>query len=136
MSLEIVNPASLGAPRGFNHGLVVPTGSRLLFVAGQIGVAAGASPAAAPPFVSQFDAALAAVLTVVGEAGGAPEHVARMTIFVTDMGAYRAASKPLGESWRARLGRHYPAMTLVEVKSLVEPAALVEIEATAALPPK
>lgn len=134
MTWRLVNPAGLETPRGFNHGLVAPQGARLLFIAGQIGVAAGASPASAPPFVDQFDAALEHVLTVVREAGGRPEHLARMTVFVTDMAAYRSARKALGECWRARMGRHYPAMTLVEVKSLVEPASLVEIEATATLP--
>ncbi len=130
MSFELVNPAPLGPPRGFNHGLLAPPGARLLFVAGQVGIAPGPPP---PDFVAQFDAALANVLAVVREAGGEPADVARLTVFVTDMAAYRASGKPLGERWRTRMGRHYPAMSLVEVRSLVEPAALVEIEATAVL---
>jgi enamine deaminase RidA (YjgF/YER057c/UK114 family) len=139
---RIVNPAGLAAPRGFSHGVMAPEGARILYVAGQIGVAAGetrdARDAGGAPraahFVSQFDRALAAVLAVVREAGGAPEHVVRMTVFVTDIAAYRGSLGELGTLWRARMGTHYPAMSLVAVNALVEPAALVEIEATAAIP--
>ena len=130
MSYEIVNPESLGAPRGWNHGLLAPRGGRVLFVAGQAGWEAGA--AGEPPgFVEQFARALDKVLAVVTEAGGRPEQVGRLTIFVTDLAAYRASLKPLGEVWRARFGRHYPAMALVAVAELVDRGALVEIEATA-----
>jgi enamine deaminase RidA (YjgF/YER057c/UK114 family) len=130
MTFEIVNLESLGAPRGWNNGLVAPPGGRLLFVAGQAGWEEGA--AGAPPgFVEQFARALDKLLAVVRAAGGEPTDVARLTIFVTDLAAYRASRKPLGEAWRARFGKHYPAMTLVEVKGLVDPGAVVEIEATA-----
>ncbi len=130
MSFEIVNPESLGAPRGWNNGLIAPPGGRLLFVAGQAGWEEGA--AGAPPgFVEQFARALDKVLAVVRAAGSGPTDVARLTIFVTDLAAYRASRKPLGDAWRARFGKHYPAMTLVEVKGLVDPGAVVEIEATA-----
>ena len=74
------------------------------------------------------------MLAVVRAAGGEPEHIGRMTVFVTDLPAYRGARAELGAVWRARMGRHYPAMALVEVRGLVEPGALVEIEATAVLP--
>jgi enamine deaminase RidA (YjgF/YER057c/UK114 family) len=124
---EVVNPPLLGASVGFSHGILAPAGARLLFVAGQT----------APNvrgFVEQFARSLERVLAVVRDAGGRPEDIARMTIWVTDMAAYRSALSELGEAWRARMGRHYPAMALIEVKSLVDPAALVEIEATAAIP--
>ncbi len=130
MSFEIVNPESLGAPRGWNHGLVAPAGGRLLFVAGQVGVTDGA-PA---EFAAQFATALDRVLEVVRAAGGGPEHIARMTVYVTDLDAYRASRPVLGEAWRARFGRHYPAMALVGVAGLVDAGARVEIEATAVLP--
>ena len=134
MKLEIVNPESLGAPKGWNHGLLAPRGGRLLFIAGQAGWdgATGAGRPA-PGFVEQFGHALDQVLAVVRAAGGAPEDVARMTVYVTDLNAYLAGRALLGEVWRARFGRHYPAMALLEVSRLVDHGALVEIEATAVL---
>ncbi len=133
MGLEIVNPESLNAPKGWNHGVLASASDRLLFVAGMAGWIEGA-PGTPPGFVAQFARALDQVLTVVREAGGAPEHVARMTVYVTDLAVYKAERKRLGEVWRERLGRHYPAMALLEVKGLVDAGALVEIEATAVLP--
>lgn len=132
MTLEIVNPASLGVPRGWNHGLLAPSGGRVLFVAGQT-ARDGSGTLVATDFVGQFAAALDHVLLVVREAGGEASDIGRLTIFVTDIAAYRSSPKPLGEAYRQRMGRHYPAMALVEVKSLVDPQALVEIEATAVL---
>jgi enamine deaminase RidA (YjgF/YER057c/UK114 family) len=84
-------------------------------------------------FVGQWDAALARVVAVVRAAGGSPEHIGRMTVYVTDRAAYLAHLKPLGEVHRRHMGKHYPAMALVEVKGLVDPQAQVEIEATAIL---
>jgi enamine deaminase RidA (YjgF/YER057c/UK114 family) len=84
-------------------------------------------------FVDQFDQALANVLSVVRAAGGTPESLARLTIYVLDKTTYRAAQREVGERYRARMAKHFPAMTLVEVKSLLEPGAVVEIEATAVL---
>jgi enamine deaminase RidA (YjgF/YER057c/UK114 family) len=133
MPLEIVNPDSLAAPKGWNHGVVAAAGSRLLFVAGMAGWSDGA-PGTPPGFVDQFARALDQVLEVVRASGGAPEHVARMTVYVTDLAAYRAGRTRLGEIWRERFGRHYPAMALLEVKGLADAGALVEIEATAVLP--
>jgi enamine deaminase RidA (YjgF/YER057c/UK114 family) len=130
---EIVNPPALGQPRGFSHGLFAPPGARLLFVAGQ--TAAGADGTARPgTFAQQFDECLARVLAVVDSAGGTPAHVGRMTIFVTDLDEYLASRELLGAVWKRRMGAHYPAMALVEVKRLVDEGAMVEIEATAAIP--
>jgi enamine deaminase RidA (YjgF/YER057c/UK114 family) len=134
MSFEIVNPAELGAPRGWNNGLIAPAGARLLFVAGQTGCDPQPS-GTVPGFVEQFGRALDKVLAVVAAAGGSPADVARMTVYVTDVETYRASLKPLGDAWKARLGRHYPAMALLEVKGLVDRGAVVEIEATAVLGP-
>ena len=133
MRLEIVNPESLGAPKGWSHGVLAPRDGRLLFVAGMAGWSAGAT-GVPPDFVAQFARALDQVLTVVREAGGEPTDVARMTVYVTDLNEYRAQLKPLGEAWRERFGRHYPAMALLEVKGLVDGGARVEIEATAVIP--
>ena len=131
--LLAVNPESLGAPRGYSNGMLAPAGGRLLFVAGQIAWDAS-QQLAAEDFPGQFGRALANVLAVVREAGGGPEHVARLTVYVTDRGEYLAALSAVGEAYREVMGRHYPAMALVEVQALLEPGAKVEIEATAVLP--
>ncbi|HET6361615.1 MAG TPA: RidA family protein [Gemmatimonadota bacterium] len=125
--LEIVNPDQLGRHTGFSHGILAPAGGRVLFVAGQTAPGAG-------DLVDQFGAALERTLAVVREAGGRPEHVTRMTVYVTDMATYRTERPRLAGVWRASMGQHYPAMALVEVRSLVDPNAVVEIEATAVLP--
>ena len=124
---EMVNPDELGRHTGFSHGVLAPAEGRILFVAGQTAPAAG-------DFAAQFGAALERALAVVREAGGRPEHVARMTVYVTDMGIYRRERPRLASVWRASMGQHYPAMALVEVRSLVDPNAVVEIEATAVIP--
>jgi enamine deaminase RidA (YjgF/YER057c/UK114 family) len=132
MNFEIVNPESLGVPKGWNNGLLAPKGGRLLFVAGQAGWESEAQ-GTPPGFVEQFARALDKVLAVVKAAGGSAEDVARITIYTTDLAAYRAGRKPLGEAWRARMGRHYPAVAMLEVKGLVDHGAVVEIEATAVI---
>jgi NAD(P)-dependent dehydrogenase (short-subunit alcohol dehydrogenase family) len=130
--LAIINPTELGAPRGWSNGMLAPAGGRMLFIAGQT-ARDGSGQVPAADFVSQFDRALGNVLAVVRQAGGTPEDIGRFTIYVTDMAQYRASLKPLGEVYRRRMGAHYPAMALVEVTSLVDARALVEIEATAVL---
>ena len=133
MAYEIINPESLGAPKGWSNGMLAPAGGRILFVAGQ--TASDATGKVQPAdFITQFDRALCNVMTVVTEAGGAAEHIGRFTIFVTDRDAYLADLKGLGQAYRKNMGRHYPAMALLEVKALVDPDAVVEIEATAVLP--
>ena len=128
----IVNPEELGAPRGWNNGMLAQAGGRTLFIAGQTARdESGQVPTA--DFVTQFDRALGNVLTVLRQAGGEPGDIGRFTIYVTDMAQYRTSLKPLGEVYRRRMGTHFPAMALVEVKSLVDPHAVVEIETTAVL---
>ena len=131
---EQINPPALGAPRGFNHGLVVEPSWRLLFVAGQT-AATVSGEVADRTFVGQFTEALDKTLAVVRAAGGTAENIVRMTIYVTKMEAYRASRPCLNGVWRERMGQHYPAMALVAVTELVDRDADVEIEATAALPP-
>ena len=128
--MTIITSKDLAAPRGYSHG-VLATG-RWLFVAGQIGWNA-AGQMVSDDFVDQFDQALANVLSVVREAGGTAESIARLTIYVTDKADYAAAQASIGARYRVRMGRHYPAMTLVEVRALLEDRAKVEIEATAVL---
>jgi enamine deaminase RidA (YjgF/YER057c/UK114 family) len=105
----------------------------VLFVAGQT-AANGDGHITEPGFVHQFQVALDKTLAVVQAAGGGPEHVARMTVYVTDMNAYRESRSCLGDIWRNRMGRHYPAMALLGVSHLVDEGATVEIEATAVVP--
>ena len=116
MSFEIINPASLGAPRGWNNGMLAPADGRVLFVAGQVGLEPDES-GQPPEFADQFTGALDKVLTVVRAAGGGPEDVGRMTVYVTDLVVYRATLGTLGEAWRARFGKHFPAMALVEIEA-------------------
>ncbi len=127
--LNIVNPAVLHDPSGYNHGIRVPPGGHLLFVSGQIGTDRDGKLIGG--FVQQFDQALGNVLAVVSEAGGRPEAVAKLTIFVTDRAEYAVARVEVGQVYRSRMGKHFPAMSLVEVKGLLEPGARVEIEGVA-----
>lgn len=128
----IINPEELGAPRGWNNGMLAQAQGRTLFIAGQTARdRSGQVPAA--DFVAQFDRALANVLAVLRQAGGEPGDIGRFTIYVTDMAQYRASLKPVGEVYRRRMGTHFPAIALVEVKGLVDERAVVEIEATAVL---
>ena len=117
-------------PRGYANGRIGE--GRVLHVAGQIGWDAEGRFAGAD-LVSQFGKALDNVIAVVRAAGGAVEDLAAMTVFVTDIDAYRTAGKELGGVWRARMGKHYPAMALVGVTHLVERQAVVEIQAVAYL---
>ena len=132
MSFKIINPESLGRPRGYANGVLAEGGGRVLFVAGQIGWD-GRQRLVSDDFAEQFARALANVLAVVAEAGGGPETVARLTVYVTDKREYLARTREIGERWRALMGAHYPAMSLVEVSALLEDGARVEIEATAVI---
>src|SRR2546422_11578489 len=126
--LVVINPDSLARPRGYSHGMKGQ--GELVFVAGQIGWNREGRMVSAD-LVEQFAQALDNVLDVVWHAGGEPESVARLVLYVTDKNENRRQAKALGEAYRKRMGRHYPAMVVVEVKSLLEDDAQVEIEATA-----
>jgi enamine deaminase RidA (YjgF/YER057c/UK114 family) len=128
-----IDPEGLTPPRGYSNGWLSPPGSRLLFVAGQIGWDRDGK-IVADDLPRQFRQALDNVLVVVAAAGGHPEHLARLTIYVVDREEYRAATREIGRHYRDLMGDHYPAMALLEVAGLVEPGARVEIEATAAIP--
>jgi enamine deaminase RidA (YjgF/YER057c/UK114 family) len=131
MSFTFINPDSLGAPRGYSNGVLIE-GGRLLFIAGQIAWDHQQQIVSAD-LVEQFDRALANVITVVTEAGGQPEQIARLVIYVTDKNEYRVRMKEIGACYRARMGKHFPAMVLVEVAGLLEDTAKIEIEGTAVL---
>lgn len=132
MTFKKINPSTLGAPRGYSNGILTEPNGRLLFVAGQIGCNQS-NEVVSSDFVEQFDQALANVLAVVTEAGGSPDQVTRLTMYVTDRVEYVSHQRAVGERYRKRMGKHFPAMALVEVKGLLDPAAKVEIEATAVL---
>lgn len=131
--MQIVNPPELGRPRGFSHGIVVPSASRLICVAGQT-AADENGHIADPEFVAQFDAALGKILHVVRAAGSDAMHIARMTIYVTEIDTYRTNRSLLADVWKRRMGAHYPAMALVQVAGLVDQGATIEIQADAVLP--
>jgi len=131
MTFKLINPASLGTPRGYSNGVLTDAG-RLLFVAGQIGWDLERR-IVSDDFAGQFAQALENVLAVVHQAGGEPANIARLSIFVTDKKEYMAALKNIGAAYRLLMGTHYPAMTLVEVSALLEDSAKVEIEAIAVI---
>jgi enamine deaminase RidA (YjgF/YER057c/UK114 family) len=131
MTWEIINPR--GQPKGWNDGLLAPAGGRMLFVAGQ--TASDSSGRVQPnDFVTQFRLALSNTLAVVRAAGGEPTDIGRMTVYVLDMQGYRESRKELGAVWKELMGRHYPAMALVEVSDLLDEHALLEMETTAVVP--
>lgn len=133
MSLEPVEPEGWEPPSGYSNGMLAPPGARLVFVAGQIAWDADQVLVGRADFPAQFRQALANVLAVVGAAGGEPRHLASLTVYVKDKQAYLASTRALGAIWRELVGRHYPAMALVEVADLLEKDALVELQAIAAI---
>jgi enamine deaminase RidA (YjgF/YER057c/UK114 family) len=128
--LQIIDDPALARPSGYSNGMSAR--GRLLAIAGQVGWNADAEMVSAE-FLPQFAQALRNVCTVVQAAGGTPEDIITLTIFVTDKQAYLDCVKPLGQAYQELMGRHYPAMTLVEVKGLIEPGGLVEIQGLAVL---
>src|SRR5262245_42278962 len=115
--MNFINPETLTPPKGYNHGTLSNSG-RLLFVAGQIGW--DRNEKLVDGFAAQFDLALANVLEVVRVAGGNVENIGRFTIFVKDKSQYLKSRKEIGALYRQRMGNHYPAMSLVVVKDLLE----------------
>jgi enamine deaminase RidA (YjgF/YER057c/UK114 family) len=125
-----LHPAGWKPTSGYANGIVAS--GPMVFIGGQIGWNA-AQMFESDDFVAQTRQALANVVAVLAEAGGRPEHLVRLTWYVTDKREYVARLKEVGEAYRSVIGRHFPSMTLVEVSALVEDAAKVEIEATAVL---
>jgi len=134
VTYDIFNPPELGPAKGWNNAMLAPAGGRVLFIAGQTARSAdGVVPDVG--FVEQFAAALDNVIAALDAAGGTPADIGRMTVFVTDVAAYRASLKALGPVWRERMGRNYPAMALLGVTELVDANAMIEIETTAVIAP-
>ncbi|HED65513.1 MAG TPA: RidA family protein [Planctomycetes bacterium] len=133
MKKETILPEGWPRPKGYANGVLVEGPCRWLFIAGQVGwdreermVEGG--------FLAQFRQALSNVVEVLGAAGGDPSHLVEMTVYVTDTALYEAELKGVGEAWKNLVGRHFPAMALVQVAALLEEGALVELQARAALP--
>jgi enamine deaminase RidA (YjgF/YER057c/UK114 family) len=129
---RIVNPSSLAPPVGFAHAVVAAPG-RAVFLGGQVG-ADRHGEITATDVASQLDLALANLVAALDGAGGRPEDLVWMQIFVTDAAAYRAQLERLGQVWRRHLGRHYVATALLEVKGLFDAAAAVELMGIAVVP--
>jgi enamine deaminase RidA (YjgF/YER057c/UK114 family) len=128
---KVVTPSFFPKPRGYANGVVAE--GKALYISGQIAWDKDAHIVSAD-FATQFLQALDNLIAVVREAGGGTEHIVKLLAFVTDLDAYRAAQRAIGEGWRSRMGQYYPAMSLVKVAGLLEPGALVEIEGVALLP--
>jgi enamine deaminase RidA (YjgF/YER057c/UK114 family) len=131
MVMDILQPKGWPRPPGFSNGTAAD--GKHVFVAGQV----GDDPISGqmhPEFAGQCQQALANVLAVLAEAGAGPEHVVKLTWFVTSLAQYRAAGRALGDAWKATMGRHFPAITLIEVTGLIAEGAMVEIEAHAVVP--
>jgi enamine deaminase RidA (YjgF/YER057c/UK114 family) len=126
-----LQPDGWTPPRGYANGVAAE--GRMVFVAGQVGWNRRGE-FESDDFVAQVEQALANVMAVLRAGGGGPEHLVRLTWYVTDKTAYLARRRDIGEAYRRVIGRHFPAMTLVVVAGLLEDRALVEIEATAVLP--
>lgn len=133
MELSFVNPTSLVQPKGYNHGVKIERASTLLFLGGQVAWDKNGRLVGENDIVAQFDKALENLLVVVRDAGGVAENIAKLNIYVTDKAAYLARMKEAGQAYRKHMGKYFPAMTLVEVKSLYESGAMVEVEGLAVL---
>ncbi len=130
--MQTLLPEGWAPPIGYANGIAVDAG-RIVFVAGQVGWDAQQrfhSEEIAP----QFDQALANVVEVLAKAGAKPEHICRMTAYCCDKPAYMAARKELGAIWRRRIGKHYPAMSMIFVSDLLDSPGKIELEATAVIP--
>ncbi|GGS36549.1 RidA family protein [Streptomyces violaceus] len=132
MTTERVNPPDLSPPAGFSHA-VVASGSRVVFLAGQTALDTDGK-VVGRTLPEQFAKALANLLAALTAAGGTPSDLARVTVYATDVAAYRAHAPELGRLWREAAGRDYPAMAVVEVVRLWDEEAMVELDGFAVLP--
>ena len=128
---EFLQPPGWPAPKGYSNGVVAS--GRQVFLAGQIGWNES-QQLVSSRFALQVRQTLQNIVTLLAQAGGRPEHLVRLTWFVTRLDEYRAELKEIGAAYRDVIGRHYPVMSVIGVAGLVEPDAKVEIEATAVIP--
>jgi enamine deaminase RidA (YjgF/YER057c/UK114 family) len=135
MEKQIINPAGLAAPRGFNHGILT-RGGRLLFLAGQDASGADGRIVAPGDLVAQCAQVLGNLHAVVSAAGGSMQDIVKLNVFVADRDAYRASLKPIGALFREHFGAYFPTMALFEIARFFQDEALIEIEGMAVLPEK
>ncbi|MCB1366444.1 MAG: RidA family protein [Rhodobacteraceae bacterium] len=128
---ELLNPKNWKPAKGYANG--VAASGRMVFLGGHIGWT-GEQVFETDDFIGQVDQCLQNIIEVLAEAGGGPEHIVRMTWYITDKQEYLARLKDMGGVYRTRMGRNFPAMAMVQVAGLIEDRAKVEIEATAVLP--
>lgn len=133
MAFTVINPQALGTPSGYSNGLLTDAGGKLLFIAGQIAWNEK-QRIVNDDFVEQFDKALENVLSVLNLAGGKPGDIVRLVIYVTNKIEYRERTKEVGKRYQKHMGKHFPAMVLVQVAGLLDDAAKVEIEGMAVIP--
>ena len=131
--IQILQPPSWAKPKGFANGIAAS--GTLVFVAGQVGWT-GEGKWEAKDFAGQFRQALKNCIDVVAQAGGTPQHIVRLTWYITSKQEYLSSLKEVGVAYRALMGRHFPVMAVVEVSGLMEDQAKLEIEATAVVPPE
>ncbi|MGH3388925.1 MAG: RidA family protein [Actinomadura sp.] len=131
MTVERINPAELARPSGFSHA-VATTADRLVFLAGQTALDAGGAIVGSG-VVEQFERALGNLLTALAAAGGRPEDLVSLTVYIVDMDDYRAHSREIGAVWRRLVGAGYPAMAGIGVNRLWDAEALVEVQGVAAV---
>jgi len=129
--MRTLQPADWSKPRGFSHGVVVDAPGRWIVLAGQTGDEKGDY---SPDMVGQVAVALRRIITLLAEAGAGPEHIVRLTWYLTNRSDYEAAGAGIGAAWRETLGRHFPPSTLLYIDGLVDVRAKVEIEVTAFVP--
>ena len=129
--MKTLLPTGWPRPRGYSNGIAVS--GRLVFTGGVVGWDE-AERFTSDSLAGQFEQVLRNIVAILAEGGAAPQHIVRMTCYVTSVEDYLASLKEIGAAWKAVVGPHYPCMALVEVARLVEPAAKVEIEATAVVP--
>lgn len=132
MSFELVNPPHLGEPAGFSHAVRV-TGGVTVHLAGQTALNADGKIVGAD-VVEQFEKALGNLLSALEAAGGSPEHLVSMTVYIVDVDDYKARSRDIGKVWKRLIGQHYPAMAALGVARLWDVEALVEVQAVAVVP--
>ena len=130
--MQILQPSGWARPKGYANGIAVKGGTTV-FIAGQVAFNAN-GVVEEKTFAGQFRQTLQNTLAVLAEAGGRPEHIVRMTWYVTDKREYLGAVREVGAAWRELIGRHYPAMAVVQVGALIEDGARLEIETTAVVP--
>ena len=131
--MTVIQPDGWKRPSGYSNG--IKADGEMLFVAGQVGWDEHGD-IVGESMVDQTARALGNIVSVLEAGGARPEHVVRLTWYVTDLSEYKSASKEIGNAYRAVMGNHYPAMSLIQVAGLVENGAKVEIEATAVIPRK